>query len=253
MERRIINNKSELKLGDSHYLSYVGPPKEYDVMGATQFRLLCTLGLREHHKLLDFGCGSLRAGKFFINYLSRGCYFGIDPNHWLIEDAFDNEIGRDINKIKEPRFDYNHDFETAVFGEKFDFIVAQSIFSHTGKEMLLSALRNFKSSLKDDGLIVVTFREGLKDYDAEGWVYVGDEKYKFNASPKQERITYKPETILGFGNEVGLHIVRIPWYHRRQAWYILAKEEGRLPKKEWRRYLLGPVLYDSDYKKSLKW
>lgn len=51
------------------YRGYVGPEAQYDLMGATQFRLLCTLGLREHHTLLDFGCGSLRAGRLFIPYL----------------------------------------------------------------------------------------------------------------------------------------------------------------------------------------
>jgi len=53
---------SKLKPGDDHHMAYVGPPTQHDFMGATQFRLLCTLGLRAHHRLLDFGCGSLRAG-----------------------------------------------------------------------------------------------------------------------------------------------------------------------------------------------
>ncbi|MGH7086029.1 MAG: hypothetical protein ACREFN_13675, partial [Acetobacteraceae bacterium] len=48
--------------GAAHYTAFVGPPDEYDLMGATQFRLLTALGLRDHHRLLDFGCGSLRAG-----------------------------------------------------------------------------------------------------------------------------------------------------------------------------------------------
>ena len=46
---------SKLKTGDNHYMAYVGPPTQYDFMGATQFRLLCTLGLRAHHYLLDLG------------------------------------------------------------------------------------------------------------------------------------------------------------------------------------------------------
>ena len=50
--------------GSRHYRAYVGPPDQFDFMGATQFRLLTTLGLREHHSVLDFGCGSLALAAF---------------------------------------------------------------------------------------------------------------------------------------------------------------------------------------------
>ena len=85
---------SKLKPGDFHYKAYVGAPAQYDFMGATQFRLLCTLGLRVNHCLLDFGCGSLRAGRLFINYLDEQKYYGIEPNKWLIEDAINNQVGK---------------------------------------------------------------------------------------------------------------------------------------------------------------
>ena len=52
---------SKMKAGDHHYMAYVGPPTQYDYVGAMWFRLLCTSGLRAHHSLLDFDCGSLRA------------------------------------------------------------------------------------------------------------------------------------------------------------------------------------------------
>ncbi len=68
---------SALKPGDPHYRAYVGPPLEYDLVGASQFRLLTTLGLRAGHRCLDLGCGSLRAGRLLIPYLDPGNYFGI--------------------------------------------------------------------------------------------------------------------------------------------------------------------------------
>ena len=54
---------NKLHPGDMHYRAYVGPPEQYDLMGATQFNLLCSLGLREWHRVLDFrlrgiACGS---------------------------------------------------------------------------------------------------------------------------------------------------------------------------------------------------
>ena len=58
-----------------NHRAFVGPREHYDIVGAMQFTLLYFLGLREHHYLLDIGCGSLRAGRFFIMYLKPGHYF----------------------------------------------------------------------------------------------------------------------------------------------------------------------------------
>ena len=80
--------------GSRHYRAYVGPPTDYDLVGAMQFNLLTNLGLREEHYLLDIGCGSLRAGKLLIPYLVPGRYFGIEPERWLIEEGIDNELGQ---------------------------------------------------------------------------------------------------------------------------------------------------------------
>lgn len=228
---------SKLNPGDPHYMAYVGPPTQYDFMGATQFRLLTTLGLRANHSLLDFGCGSLRAGRLFLTYLDQGHYFGIEPNKWLIDEAIKNQVGEDILKLKKPRFDHNSDFATDVFGCQFDFIVAQSIFSHTGRDLLRTALRNFKNSLKPDGLMVVTFVEGVTDGKETGWIYPGC-------------VTFSSPTIKRLGSEAGLHVVRLPWYHPRQTWYVFAKNKSRLPRGRMLSFLDGVVLSDPEFAKS---
>lgn len=69
----------ELEAGDRHYRAFVGPLDRYDLLGAGQMALLYLLGLREHHRVLDFGCGSLRLGRLLIPYLRPGRYFGIEP------------------------------------------------------------------------------------------------------------------------------------------------------------------------------
>ena len=230
---------SALAPGDNHYKAFVGPPTQYDFMGATQFRLLCSLGLRADHYLLDFGCGSLRSGRLFINYLDRNRYFGIEPNKWLIDEAVKVQLGEDILRIKNPQFDYNHLFLTNVFSQKFDFIIAQSIFSHTGIDLIRIALNNFRESLKTNGLIAVTFKAGKKDFDGKGWVYPGCVKYH-------------PNTIREFAKGAGLFITRIPWYHPRQTWYILAKRANLIPNNMMLRHLSGAVLFDPEFAESWK-
>jgi SAM-dependent methyltransferase len=227
--------------GDNDYMAYVGPPGQYDFMGAAQFCLLFTLGLRANHYLLDFGCGSLRAGRFFITYLDQGHYFGIEPNKWLIEDAIKDQIGEDSIRIKTPQFDYSSNFVTNVFSERFDFILAQAIFSFCGRDIISMALQNFKESLRPNGIIAATFAEGSPDFDGLGhaWVY-----------PSPNYIRYRPSTIKQFAKETGLFIRRIPWYHPRQTWYILTSDKKRLPTKRMLRYLKGAVLFDPDFSES---
>ena len=60
-----------LRPGDPQYRAYVGPPEDYDLIAAMVFNLLTTLGLRQHHSVLDIGCGSLRIGRLLIPYLNR--------------------------------------------------------------------------------------------------------------------------------------------------------------------------------------
>jgi hypothetical protein len=53
----------ELSPGARHYRAYVGWPVNFDLVAAMTFNLLTTIGLRQHHTLLDVGCGSLRSGR----------------------------------------------------------------------------------------------------------------------------------------------------------------------------------------------
>jgi SAM-dependent methyltransferase len=207
-----------LKPGARHYMAYVGPPAQYDLMGSTQFRLLTTLGLRASHRLLDFGCGSLRAGRLFIPYLDKGCYYGLEPNRWLIKDAIKHVIGNDMVKIKKPTFVYSDDFSIPI-DIKFSYILAQSIFSHCGPDLVEKALMTFKENLTEDGLIIVTFVLAESDWNKKGWYY-------------PECVGYTRERIADFIARLGMYGREIPWHHPRQEWYVIAKKSERLPDKD---------------------
>ena len=225
-----------LPAGAEHYMAYVGPPRQYDFMGATQFRLLTTLGLRETHKLLDFGCGSLRAGRLLIPYLMPGNYHGLEPNRWLVEDGIANEIGQDLIRIKSPVFRHDENFSIAGFGVRFDFIVAQSIFSHTGRDLIATALGSFRKHLAEDGLILATFIPESPDapeFTGTGWIY-------------PQVVTYRPETILAIISAAGLVGRPLPWFHPRQTWFALAASDRQLPPSAKDVHLSGAVLRDRE-------
>ncbi|MBV9571541.1 MAG: class I SAM-dependent methyltransferase [Alphaproteobacteria bacterium] len=232
-----LEEAKRLRPGDRHYMAYVGPPRQYDFMGATQFRLLCSLGLRDDHKVLDFGCGSLRAGRLLIPYLRPGHYFGIEPNHWLVEDAIANQLGQDIVRIKRPQFSNSDRFDATVFDEKFDFIVAQSIFSHAGPDLTLRALTSFSACLNAGGLCAVTFIEGEGGI-ASGWVYPGCTRYT-------------REAIHRLASDANLECMAVSWFHPRQSWYLLARETSAFPSQGEARLLHGAVLRSPEFRESI--
>jgi SAM-dependent methyltransferase len=199
-----------LKPGDSHYRAYVGPPQDYDLIAAMTFNLLTTLGLRQHHSLLDIGCGSLRIGRLLIPYLNRGKYFGVEPNEWLVDEGIKRELGEGLVQIKRPTFFFTDSPEMVVEAKvSFDFALAQSIFSHCGLDLIKGWLSAVSRSLADDGALVATFLPGEEDSTQTGWVY-------------PECVNYRPATLERAAAEANLRFEILDWKHPRQTWALFA-------------------------------
>jgi len=56
----------------------------WDELGQLQLDFMMQNGLQPSHNLLDVGCGSMRGGVRFVEYLDVGNYCGIDINESLI-------------------------------------------------------------------------------------------------------------------------------------------------------------------------
>src|SRR5262245_54537595 len=135
--------------GSPHYRSFIGDTQTYDIFAHMQFSLMTLLGLRQEHTLLDIGCGSLRAGKLFLMYLLPDRYFGIEPEQWLVEEGLERELGKQLVDRKRPRFLFDRNFSCASFGISFDFLIAQSIFSHASLAQIRRCLTQARASMKD--------------------------------------------------------------------------------------------------------
>ncbi len=225
--------------GDPEYRAYVGPFEQYDVMGATQFALLYALGIRQNHRLLDIGCGSLRAGRLFITYLEPGNYAGIEPNTWLIDEAISKQIGQDLIDIKHPSFRATDAFDVEGLGE-FDFVVAQSIASHAGPELVPKLLGAVHDALAPSGIAAVTFIHADPEDHEVVHIEPGDTNWPVWLYPGC--FSYRREVAAKFVADAGLKGTIIPWYHPRQTWWLLAKGDDVLPPLSVRERLSGETL-----------
>jgi len=193
-----------------HYRD-VGPRNLYDVLGAQQFIALIDAGLRDTHKLLDIGCGSLRGGRLFIPYLRPYCYYGIEPNEALVEAGFENELGFYIVAIKHPQFDHGTEFDTGVFGVQFDYALAQSVFSHVPLTAIRRCFDSLAKTLAPGGQFLFTFFKGESDYD-------GDEPYS-------HLVRYRFDTLDQIATEAGFgRPERLPYDHPRGQTWVKAEK-----------------------------
>lgn len=205
----------DLPIGAKHYRAWVGPTANYDRVSALQFNLLTFLGLREDHYLLDIGCGSLRGGKLFIPYLLPEHYFGIEPEQWAIEEGIAQEIGQHQIDLKRPRFSNDRDFSLGVFGQQFDFILAQSIFSHASQAQIRRCLGEARKVMRPGAIFVANYGIGEEDYTGDEWVYPGG-------------VNYTPERMAALAAEQGLFCQPIHWPHPNGlSWIVLARPEDR--------------------------
>lgn len=240
---RALGVKEALKLpaGSGHYRAYVGPPDRYDFLSSSQFALLFALGLRETHRVLDFGCGSLRLGRLLIPFLLPQHYCGIDPNRWLISDAIERELGKDAIRIKQPSFAFNDDFRCDIFGMKFDYIVAQSILTHCGYDLAERLLVEAAGAVAENGKIIFSIIEASvagEQPARRGWTY-------------PECVQYGVSAISTLCAQAGLTCIRLPWYHPGATWYIAARSSKYLPSTDEVKLLHGAVLFDPQFKTSV--
>ena len=195
------------------YRSAVGPPHKYDRIAAMQFNILTYLGLREHHRLLDVGCGSLRAGRLFIPYLLPDHYFGLEPQQWLVEEGIRHELGQDAVRIKRPTFSHADDFKLSVFGQDFDFVIANSIFTHAAEHQIRTCLSEVKKVLTSQGTMAATFIPGEENYEGDKW--------------RRGAVKYRPEYMRAMIEEAELDVATLGWPHpnEKQRW-LLIRHDG---------------------------
>jgi len=135
-----------------------GNVRDFEKVGRQTFQTLLADGLMPSHRLLDFGCGSLRNGYWLIRFLDSGNYYGIEPVEKGVRAGLKHLIGPELEAFKEPSFLFSSDNDIGAFGVPFDYVVARSILSHTCPGMLHKMLESFARSSPEGTLFASYWR-----------------------------------------------------------------------------------------------
>lgn len=152
---------------------FLGVPVEgFEAGGREQLRYLLRAGLNPSSKLVDLGCGVLRAGYWIIRFLDSGGYCGIEPHPERLRIGIEEILDPGTVALKRPRFHGNPHFDTSVFAEKFDFFLAYSIWTHSSKPQIQVMLDAFLRDSRDQGTFLTTYLPAGwrgKDYRGDKW------------------------------------------------------------------------------------
>lgn len=159
------------RLGDDTFWGF--QVRDFESGGREQFIHLLKAGLFPDAKVLDIGCGILRAGYWLIHFLDADGYCGIESHAGRLATGRNTVLEPETLRSKRPRFDTNPYFDTSVFGEKFDVFLAYSIWTHAAKPHIRTMLDGFLRDGKTGGVFLVTYLPAgpqKPDYQGDEWV-----------------------------------------------------------------------------------
>jgi SAM-dependent methyltransferase len=133
----------------------------WDEIGQLQADFLVSRGLMPHHRLLDIGCGCLRAGVKLVRYLDPGHYVGTDLNESLLKAGYDVELAKEGLTHKLPRSNLVADgeFDFSWCPMRFDFALAQSVFTSLPLNFLRVCLERLATFVVPNGQFFVSIFE----------------------------------------------------------------------------------------------
>jgi SAM-dependent methyltransferase len=157
-------------------------------LGRMQFDYLISHGLTAGDRMLEIGCGNLRAGWRFIDYLDAGNYYGIDISPDILIAAQRTLAERGL-RAKLPHLTPVRDLTFAFLpDDSFNVVHAHSVFSHSPIEVIDECLANVGRVLAPGGFFDFTF----------------DRTAGTEHQVLREDFYYRTETLVGLAERHGL-------------------------------------------------
>lgn len=154
---------------------HLGGPEEHFVEGGRrQLMALLHLGLAPGSKVLDIGCGALRAGYWLIHFLDSESYCGLEPHEGMLKGGIDQILEPGLVEQKRPAFRTGEDLDFGTFGIRFDFMLARSVWTHAPKSAIVTMLDGFVAHGTENAVFLTSYLPASRwrrdDYRGETWV-----------------------------------------------------------------------------------
>ncbi|WP_070197774.1 class I SAM-dependent DNA methyltransferase [Streptomyces oceani] len=169
----------------------VGTPTEqrWNALGKMQFDYLTGHGLSPDDRMLEIGCGNLRAGHRFIDYLESGHYHGVDISPDILLAAQQTLADQGLQH-KLPYLTIVGDLRlTHLPDDAFDVVHAHSVFSHSPLTVIDECFRHVGRVLAPGGFFDFTYNRT----DGEEHQVLNEDFY------------YRPSTLAALAEVHGLH------------------------------------------------
>lgn len=142
------------KLGHREYVGGL-----WDEMGELQFGFLVKQGLTPSDVLLDVGCGSLRGGVHFIQYLEPRNYLGMEKEEELLKLGVKAELGMETFQARRPELVVSGNFEFERFSKTPTYALAQSVFTHLTSDRIETCMKHLRAFVQPGCRFFATFFE----------------------------------------------------------------------------------------------
>lgn len=143
-DRRVVENPSRAS----------GHPEE--AVAPIVMAYVRHLELEPHHRLLDFGCGTLRTGKHLIDYLEPGRYVGVDISRGAVDYARDLITRKESLSRKAPRVELVEPFQELELPRPPDFILCHSVFTHLVRPAARRTLSQLRLVMGEETTLALT-------------------------------------------------------------------------------------------------
>jgi SAM-dependent methyltransferase len=175
-------------------------------IGQLQFDYLAGHGLKPAHRMLEIGCGNLRAGRLFIGYLDSGNYYGIDISPDILLAA-QQTVTEYRLQAKLPHLSIVSGLRLEFLPDaQFDVVHAHSVFSHSPLPVIDECLAHVGRVMVPGGFFDFTFD---RTEGAEHQVL-------------REDFYYRTQTLTNLAERHGLHA------RFMDDWELLPHEQSKI-------------------------
>ena len=160
-----------------NFIIYINSNWGLNLNRKNQLEYLISKGLSSNSSFLDYGCGAISAGRFFIDFLDKKKYIGIDISSSVIEEAKKRIIRFNLLD-KDPLLFLAKGGKIENLPIKsFDFIWAQSVLTHMPPESVHSMFRQISIYMEDSTKFYFTFtqiKKNIRHKNFKDWAYSMD-------------------------------------------------------------------------------